>query len=205
MRKVLVLGGGHRGSGKMQVMREMLAGMGSVSVCGNVSVPVEVTVEPYKGDDERVKYVAREVSFNIAHIDPAGDDPRGDSTALMDELLRPMEFRLEEFVMPEQLESEPPTNWAVPRGSITMQMSGEQAEKFEEFVRQLRAAEILRDVQRMGRAIMGTGSSLGHRALALTSGYAELTPAWDQKIVVKTRGKVHTTGRSRAARADRWR
>jgi len=172
MRKVLVLGAGHRGSGGVRVIADL--------------------VEQMRGAVEFVM------------VDPVGDSPSGDSTALLDELLKPLEVRLEDFVAPE---SEVKTGWdpGAVNGSysMTMKLDDESAALFERFVEQIRAAELVRDIQRMGKMIL-VGAGPG---VHVTAGYGQPLHmgAQGEKVVAKSKGKVHTTGRSRAARADRWR
>lgn len=181
MAKVLVLGGGHRGGGKTRVIAGLLEGS-----CGVLSVPVAADVEPYTGDDPRVEYVAKCIDFTFDDV------------------------RLEDFVDPE---SGAVSGWdpACIKGSISLQMRPDDSAKFEEFVRSLRKAEeerIQRDIERFVerfREVVGMNADVICMGLGERLERLEMMGAWGQKTVAKPKGKVHTTGRSRAARADRWR
>lgn len=194
MHKVVVLGAGHRGSGKSVAISRMLEEMKGATM----SVPCTGTVEPYSGPDERIEAVVTDLSFDTGH-------PSGSFTVLDIDL---DDLRLEEFVTPDMQESDPPrqpVNWVVP-GSHTMsiKIDGKQAELFEAFVAQIRAAELMRDIQRMGKVIL-VGSGPGAYPPSSHLVREDMMTVWDEKTVAKTKGRVHTTGRSRAARADRWR
>ena len=204
MRKVLVLDAGYHNSGKSRVIAKLLEGMKGCEV----SMPCTATVKPYTGPDERIEAVVTDLQF--VAVDRATAEAMGGDTFDMPSLdwITVGKVRLEDLVEPESLEAEPPVNWAVP-GSYTMsvQATPEEREKWRLFIEAVRAAEVAECIRRMGKVIVvgaGRGTHL-HSSVSFTRDRLEMMNAWDEKVVVKTRGKVHTTGRSRAARADRWR
>lgn len=146
-----------------------------------LSVPCEAVVEPYTGSDPRIEWVCLDIDLKIDRAELIG-----------------LEF--------EEIPAQVP-DWSKGFGITgTMTMEPEDAEAFEAVVRQIRVDELLRDVRRMGKVILvGMNWAGMPRSLSFHHERLDMMTARDEKALARSKGRVHTSGRSRAARADRWR